>query len=54
MLVARLFLEHPFPAPRLQDAEVPPFKTLKYRPTFPERFGSIQDTRAHCHGFFAW
>jgi putative transposase len=30
------------------------FKTLKYRPTFPERFGSIQDARAHCHGFFAW
>jgi putative transposase len=30
------------------------FKTLKYRPMFPERFGSIQDTRAHCHGFFTW
>ena len=28
------------------------FKTLKYRPMFPERFGSIQDARAHCHGFF--
>src|SRR5215470_13097307 len=25
------------------------FKTLKYRPTFRERFGSIQDARAHCH-----
>jgi putative transposase len=24
------------------------FKTLKYRPDFPERFGSIQDARAHC------
>src|SRR5262249_57334687 len=30
------------------------FKTLKYRPAFPTRFGSIQDARAHCHGFFAW
>ncbi len=30
------------------------FKTLKYRPAFPERFGSIQDARAHCHGFFLW
>ena len=30
------------------------FKTLKYRPDFPERFGSIQDARAYCHGFFAW
>jgi putative transposase len=30
------------------------FKTLKYRPAFPERFGSIQDTRAYCHGFFSW
>ena len=30
------------------------FKTLKYRPAFPARFGSIQDARAYCHGFFAW
>ena len=30
------------------------FKTLKYRPEFPERFGSIQDARAHCHVFFPW
>src|SRR5262249_14701771 len=30
------------------------FKTLKYRPAFPGRFGSIQDARAHCHGFFPW
>ena len=30
------------------------FKTLKYRPAFPERFGSIQDVRAHCHVFFPW
>jgi putative transposase len=30
------------------------FKTLKYRPEFPERFGAIQDVRAHCHVFFPW
>jgi putative transposase len=30
------------------------FKTLKYRPAFPARFGSIQDARAYCHSFFAW
>jgi putative transposase len=30
------------------------FKTLKYRPDFPARFGSIQDVRAHCHVFFPW
>ena len=31
-----------------------PFKTLKYRPDFPERFGAIQGARAHCHVFFTW
>ena len=30
------------------------FKTLKYRPGFPERFGSIEDARAFCRQFFAW
>jgi len=30
------------------------FKTLKYRPDFPERFGSIEDARAHAQCFFAW
>jgi putative transposase len=30
------------------------FKTLKYRPDFPPRFGSIQDARAHCQDFFRW
>src|SRR5438034_907819 len=30
------------------------FKTLKYRPAFPERFGSLQDARAHGQAFFAW
>jgi putative transposase len=30
------------------------FKTLKYRPDFPQRFGSIEDARAFCQGFFPW
>lgn len=30
------------------------FKTLKYRPDFPDRFGCIEDARAHCQAFFAW
>ena len=29
------------------------FKTLKYRPEFPRRFGSIEDARAFCQGFSA-
>jgi putative transposase len=28
------------------------FKTLKYRPTFPARFESIEQARAHCREFF--
>ncbi len=30
------------------------FKTLKYRPGFPDRFGSIHDARAWCSPFFRW
>src|SRR5688572_25401808 len=30
------------------------FKTLKYRPGFPDRFASIEDARAFCQGFFRW
>jgi putative transposase len=30
------------------------FKTLKYRPGYPARFGSIEDARSFCRGFFAW
>jgi putative transposase len=30
------------------------FKTMKYRPDFPDRFGSIEDARSHCQTFFAW
>ncbi len=29
------------------------FKTLKYRPEFPARFGCIENARTHCQQFFA-
>jgi putative transposase len=30
------------------------FKTLKYRPEFPKRFGSPADARGFCRGFLRW
>jgi putative transposase len=30
------------------------FKTLKYRPAFPERFETIEHARAHCRAFVDW
>ena len=30
------------------------FKTMKYRPGFPERFGSLEDARTFGHVFFPW
>jgi putative transposase len=30
------------------------FKTLKYRPGFPERFAHIEHARSHCGPFFDW
>ena len=30
------------------------FKTLKYQPEFPKRFGCIQDAKAFCRRFFDW
>ncbi len=30
------------------------FRTLKYRPDFPDTFGCIQDARTFCQQFFAW
>jgi putative transposase len=30
------------------------FKTVKYHPTFPIRFGSIQHARTFCDNFFTW
>ena len=30
------------------------FKTLKYQPEFPERFGSLEDARAFLRDYFNW
>jgi putative transposase len=30
------------------------FKTLKYRPDFPSRFGCLEDARSFCRVFFPW
>jgi putative transposase len=30
------------------------FKTLKYRPDFPDTFGSLADAQAFCQRFFTW
>lgn len=30
------------------------FKTLKYRPGFPNRFASMEEARAFCQDFFRW
>lgn len=30
------------------------FKTLKYRPEFPERFASLEEARGFCREFFHW
>ena len=30
------------------------FKTLKYSPVFPDRFGSLADARAFCEAFFGY
>ena len=30
------------------------FKTMKYRPQFPQRFGCLEDARAFCRSFLSW
>jgi putative transposase len=30
------------------------FRTMKYRPTFPDRFGCFEDAQAFCRQFFGW
>jgi putative transposase len=39
---------------RLTESSQSHFRTLKYRPDFPDRFGCIEDSRAFCQKFFAW
>jgi putative transposase len=43
--------------PRLPDDNAfseAQFKTVKYHPTFPGRFGGIQDARTWCQQLFRW
>ena len=51
-------LESPRPTPARASNDNPysesQFKTLKYRPGFPDRFGSLQDARSFCQQFFTW
>lgn len=30
------------------------FRTMKYRPEFPDRFGSFEDAHTYCQWFFSW
>ena len=48
--------QDPLPPPRLQRQPYSEsqFKTLKYRPGVPDRFGSVHDARAFCQQFFGW
>lgn len=56
-LLAHLGVEPSFNRPRvsndnpLSEAQ---FKTVKYHPTFPRRFGSYEDAHAFCRSFFHW
>ena len=45
---------HSRPTSRIQSVLRGQFKTVKYRPDFPDRFGPIEDARAHCQQFFHW
>ncbi len=56
-LLADLSIGRSFSRPRVSNDNAfseAQFKTLKYRPGFPERFGSLQDARAFCRVFFRW
>lgn len=56
-LMADLGLTQSFSRPRVSNDNPyseSQFKTLKYRPEFPGRFGSLADARAFCRRFFEW
>jgi len=60
-LVAELFadlgIDASFSRPRVSNDNPfseAHFRTVKYRPEFPDRFGSIQDARAIGHALFGW
>ncbi len=56
-LMADLGLTQSFSRPRVSNDNAyseSQFKTLKYRPEFPGRFGSLVDAKAFCQRFFDW
>ena len=56
-LLADLRVEESHSRPRVSDDNPyseAQFKTLKYRPDFPERFGSLVDARSFLVDFFDW
>lgn len=56
-LLADLDVSRSFSRPHVSDDNPfseAQFKTLKYRPDFPDRFGSLPDARAHATRFFDW
>lgn len=57
LLLADLGVTKSFSRPRVSNDNPfseAQFKTLKYRPDFPDRFDSIEHARAHCQRFFPW
>jgi putative transposase len=56
-LFASLGVERSFSRPRVSDDNAfseSQFKTLKYQPDYPGRFGSFEHGRGWCQEFFAW
>lgn len=57
LLYADLGITPSFSRPRVSDDNPyseAAFKTFKYRPEMPERFGSVEDTRTHFAALFDW
>ena len=42
------------PAPHIERQSESHFKSLKYQPHFPWRFGCVEDARGFCRAFFNW
>jgi len=56
-LLSKMDLTHSFSRPHVSDDNPyseSQFKTLKYRPAFPDRFGSFEGALAYCRDFFPW
>jgi putative transposase len=56
-LLESLGVAHSFSRPRVSDDNPfieSHFRTLKYQPEYPDRFGSVVHARAYCELFFNW